>query len=181
MDQVDLARPLPGESSTGVQLARQGRQLNLNLEASTSILGSIVEVTRIMFASQLTIRRFVAGGIWLLLAAAGVYLYLFEPGRTGFFPICPFRALTGLDCPGCGTTRALHQLLHGNVVAAFELNPLTILLLPVLVCALVSFTRSAITGQPMPQLSIPPKYVWLSVVVVLGFWVFRNTAFYPFA
>ena len=174
------SRPRPGEPSTGVQLARQGRQLNLSLEASTSILGSIVEVTRVMFASQLTIRRFVAGGIWLLLAAAGVYLFLFEPGQTGFFPTCPFHTLTGFNCPGCGTTRALHQLLHGNVVAAFELNPLTILLLPVLAYALVSFTRSAITGRPMPEIYLPPKLIWLSVFIVFGFWVFRNTPLYPF-
>jgi hypothetical protein len=134
-----------------------------------------------MFVEGLVSRRLTAGAIWASLAAGGAYLYWFEPGKTGFFPSCPFRALTGFNCPGCGTTRALHQLLHGNLVAAFELNPLTILLLPVLAYALVLYTRSAITARPLPQLSIPPKYVWLSVVVVLGFWVFRNTAFYPFA
>ena len=134
-----------------------------------------------MFVESLVSRRLTAGAIWASLAAGDAYLYWFEPGKTGFFPSCPFRALTGFNCPGCGTTRALHQLLHGNVVAAFELNPLTILLLPVLAYALVSFTKSAITGRPMPDISIQPRYVWLSLIVVFGFWVFRNTPLYPFS
>ncbi len=133
-----------------------------------------------MFVEGLVSRRLTAAAIWALLAAGGAYLYWFEPGKTGIFPICPFRALTGLNCPGCGTTRALHQLLHGHVVAAFELNPLTILLLPVLAYALVSFTKSAITGRPMPDISIQPRYVWLSLIVMCGFWIFRNTPLYPF-
>ncbi len=139
------------------------------------------ELVCLMFVGGIVQRRLMAAAVWALLLIAAAYLFIFEPGRTGFFPVCPFRALTGLNCPGCGTARGLHQLLHGNVVAAFELNPLTILLLPVLGYILLSYTKSAITGRAMPAVSIPPKYVWLSVAVVLGFWVFRNTSFYPFA
>jgi hypothetical protein len=54
------------------------------------------------------------------------------------------------------------------------------LLLPVLVYGLVSFTRSAITGRAMPEVSLPPKLLWFSVFLVFGFWVFRNTPLYPF-
>ena len=133
-----------------------------------------------MFVDCVMTRRLTAAAIWGSLVVSGAYLYLFEPGKTGVFPVCPFRALTGLNCPGCGTARGLHQLLHGNVLAAFEFNPLMILLLPVLGYALFSFTKSAITGRAMSAVSIPPKYVWLSVVVVLGFWIFRNTPLYPF-
>src|SRR5687767_9946485 len=69
-------------------------------------------------------RRSTVIAIWSLLAAGAVYLFVFEPGRSGFFPICPFRFLTGFTCPGCGTTRALHQILHGHILTAFTLNPL---------------------------------------------------------
>ena len=133
-----------------------------------------------MFVDRVVTRRMTATALWVSLAGTSAYLYFFEPGKTGVFPVCPFRALTGLNCPGCGTTRGLHQLLHGNVIAAFEFNPLTMLLLPVAAYALVSYTRSSITARPLPQFHIPTKYVWLCVVVVLGFWVFRNTALYPF-
>jgi hypothetical protein len=133
-----------------------------------------------MLVEGLVGRRLTAAAIFASLAVGGAYLYWFEPGKTGLFPTCPFHTLTGFNCPGCGTTRALHQLLHGNVVTAFELNPLTILLLPVLAWALALFTRSAITGRAMPEVSLPPKLVWLSVFIVFGFWVFRNTPLYPF-
>lgn len=121
-----------------------------------------------------------AAALWVLLAGAAAYLFFFEPGRTGFFPLCPFRTLTGLTCPGCGTTRALHQLLHGHVLAAFELNPLLLLALPVLGILLILYTRCAIGGRPMPQIVLPRKYAWGLYALIFGFWILRNTAIYPF-
>ena len=134
-----------------------------------------------MLVEGLVSRRWTAAAIWASLAAGGAYLYWFEPGKTGFFPSCPFRALTGFNCPGCGTTRAVHQLLHGHVVAAFEINPLTILLLPVLAYALVSFTKSANTGRPVHHAIVWQVRRTASLIVVFGFWVFRNTPLYPFS
>ena len=125
-------------------------------------------------------RRLVAAALWGGLAGAAAYLFFFEPGRTGFFPVCPFRSLTGFACPGCGTARGLHQLLHGNVRAGFELNPLLVLVLPILGYFLFSYTASAIRGRAMPQVALPQKYVWAFSALVLGFWVLRNTAVYPF-
>jgi hypothetical protein len=133
-----------------------------------------------MFADGIVRQRVKAAALWGLLAGGAAYLFFFEPGRTGFFPLCPFRTLTGFRCPGCGTTRALHQLLHGNLLAAFELNPLLLLALPVVGILLILYTRSAITGRPMPQIVLPRKFAWALYVVVFGFWVFRNTAIYPF-
>lgn len=46
------------------------------------------------------------------------------------FP-CPFRALTGWECPFCGGTRLGAALLHGDVAAAFAYNPLVFLSLVV--------------------------------------------------
>jgi hypothetical protein len=125
-------------------------------------------------------QRKTAATLWALLTAGAAYLFFFEPGRTGFFPGCPFRAITGLTCPGCGTTRALHQLLHGNLLAALELNPLLILLLPVLGCILVYYTWCAIKGKPMAQLVLPRGYAWAFYALVVVFWILRNTAAYPF-
>jgi hypothetical protein len=53
-------------------------------------------------------------------------LFAFDPAVTAWFPSCPFFALTGWLCPFCGSLRALHALLHGNVQAAVQFNPLTI-------------------------------------------------------
>lgn len=118
--------------------------------------------------------------IWATLAVGAAYLYIFEPGKSGFFPGCPFRALTGFTCPGCGGTRGLHCLLHGDVVGAFEFNPLLIVSLPFLLYALVRYTVAALRGQPIKWNQLNAKYIWVLLAAILSFWVFRNTPFYPF-
>ena len=54
---------------------------------------------------------------------AMVLLFAFDPATTTFFPSCPFRLLTGWSCPGCGTLRAVHALLHGHFGVALHDNP----------------------------------------------------------
>src|SRR5258705_3896267 len=110
-----------------------------------------------MLVNGIVRQRWTAAALWTLVAGAAAYLFWFEPGRSGFFPSCPLRALTGFACPGCGTTRALHQLLHGNLLAAFELNPLPAVFLPLLAAMLIFYTRSAIKGTNMPQVVLPSK------------------------
>ena len=63
------------------------------------------------------------------LGAAGI-LFFFDPATTPAYPGCPLHALTGLDCPTCGGLRAAHLLLHGNLRAAFALNPFLFFALP---------------------------------------------------
>lgn len=118
--------------------------------------------------------------IWALLIAGSVYLYVFEPGKTGFFPVCLFRAFTGLNCPGCGSTRAMHQILHGHFVAAFMLNPLFLLALPFLLFALIRYSVIVMRGGiPRPN-AMPASVLYALFVIIVSFWIFRNTPFYPF-
>ena len=119
---------------------------------------------------------------WLAIAAAAVVLFFFDPAspQNQFFPKCPFRMITGLQCPGCGTTRACYQLIHLHPIAAFKLNPLMMMTLPFLIYGLLGFTKSAITGQPQRRVFIPSFYLWAWVVVMIAFWIFRNTPWYPF-
>ena len=118
--------------------------------------------------------------IWLLLLAGSVYLFLFEPGKTGIFPPCLFRALTGLTCPGCGSTRAMHQILHGHFVAAFTLNPLFLLAIPFLLYALFRYSAVVMRGEIPRRNTLRPSYIYALFVIVVSFWIFRNTPFYPF-
>lgn len=125
----------------------------------------------------------ITAGVWLGLMAVAGFLFFFNPASPGnqFFPKCPFRLLTGMQCPGCGSTRAFYQLLHLHPVAAFKLNPLMILTLPFIVYGFVGYTRSAITGQPQRRIYIPPFYLWAWLALLIFFWIFRNTPWYPFA
>lgn len=103
------------------------------------------------------------------LAAAGAFvLYRFDPTVVHFYPPCVFHALTGLQCPGCGTTRALHHLLHGDVGGAFRLNPMLFLVAPFAAASAISrrFVTSPITA-------------WTAAAVTIGWWIVRNLPFWP--
>lgn len=100
-------------------------------------------------------------------------LALVDPERPGRYPTCPFRWATGLDCPGCGSLRALHDLLHGGVLQAVDHNALLVLLLPVLVLGAVSWVR----GRPQPALFLGRRFGRLVLVTVLVWAVARNLPF----
>jgi O-antigen ligase len=72
------------------------------------------------------------------LCLAVFVLYFFPPAETRFYPRCIFHAVTGLECPGCGSLRAAHSVLHGDFAMAFRLNPLLFILLPLAGLAWVS-------------------------------------------
>jgi len=74
------------------------------------------------------------------LVAALVILFVFDPADGLFYPPCLFRTFLGFTCPGCGTLRAMHQLLHGHVGAAWRLNPGVTALTPALVVGLAMRT-----------------------------------------
>jgi hypothetical protein len=110
-----------------------------------------------------------------LVAVAAGLLRAFNPATTWFFPPCPFRALTGYLCPGCGTLRALHQLFNGHPVAAFRLNPLMVLLLPYVGYSVASSASETVFGRPLPHVFIRPVYIWMLLAMMILFWILRNT------
>ena len=112
-------------------------------------------------------------------AAAVAGLFFLDPARGGIFPPCPFRALTGYLCPGCGTLRALHQLMHAHFAAAYRLNPLSISTLPFVGYASARSLLEAVTGRPLPRAFIRPSVIWALLAVILAFWVLRNTPLFP--
>ena len=55
----------------------------------------------------------------------GVVLYLYRPESLQI-PRCPFLQLTGWQCPGCGSLRGIHALLHGDIGQVLQLNVMLI-------------------------------------------------------
>ncbi len=108
------------------------------------------------------------------LVIAGILL-LFDPfSATSVLPPCFFHALTHLYCPGCGTTRALHALLHGNLMLAMQMNPLAVValaLLPLILWNSPNPHRAWITR-------VSDARLWLPLIV--AFAVLRNLPWEPF-
>jgi len=138
-------------------------------------------VLDLFYIPQRQLRRaLLAGGTGTLAFILGA-LYRFDPATTHIFPLCPFRYFTGCYCPGCGSLRALHQLLHGNLAAALGYNPLMVLSLPFVIYWIASQARLLWSGQPLPSRFIPARWIWGLLTVVLSFWILRNLPQYPFA
>ena len=115
-----------------------------------------------------------------LLALSGlVVLFLFDPARHALYPTCVFKHMTGYDCPGCGGLRAVHQLLRGDVVRAFQLNAMVVLALPVLGLWAFQVWRRPTRQSPRPK---GRRLFWLAtlVLLVLLFGIARNLSFWPF-
>ncbi len=113
-------------------------------------------------------------GVGAAALAGAVTLFSVDPHEPGHYPVCPFLAVSGLYCPGCGSLRAMHDLLHGDLAGALARNPLAVLAVPYLVLALVTALLRA-WGRPAPSsTSLPPWAVWGVLGVVLSFAVLRN-------
>ena len=116
----------------------------------------------------------------IALGFAGVAaLYTFDPRNSGTYPICPFLGLTGFHCPGCGTLRALHQLLHGNIIAALGYNPLTVLSLPFIAYSFTDGAMRAFRIKNLRRVFIPHQYIWALFVGIVAFWLLRNVPIEP--
>jgi hypothetical protein len=116
-----------------------------------------------------------------IITIALVILYFYNPVSSKIYPPSPFRAITGLFCPGCGTLRGLHQLLHGHFLAALELNPLMVISLPFMVYAYLSYAKKVLTGRRLPSVYIKSKWIWLLLKAIVAYWILRNIPIAPFS
>ena len=116
-----------------------------------------------------------------VLSAAGVgaltvALHYRDPHVQGSWGLCPFHALTGLDCPGCGGLRAVHDLTNLDVASAASSNLLVVLMVPLTVALWLAWVRRA-WRQDSPLLaSVARPMLWgqVALVVMAAFTVARN-------
>lgn len=125
--------------------------------------------------------RWVLVSIMTLAAIAGLWvLARWNPADYSFFPRCAFYTVSGWHCPGCGTQRAIHQMLHGKFVDAFFLNPLATLVAPVLACCFMVTAVYRLRGKTGPCVYIRSRWIWLLAYSVIAFWLLRNLPLSPF-
>jgi Protein of unknown function (DUF2752) len=139
--------------------------------------------------TRFMIRMYERSPVWLAPAAvllcffgAASYVLISNPSDGGAFdsPTCIVKMTTGLDCPGCGGTRAFYYLLRGNLPEAVRHHAMAVFAAPFLVWLFAAWSIKTIWGKdiPIPQISSRTISVFLAAWGV--FMVVRNIPIAPF-
>ncbi len=105
-----------------------------------------------------------AGCIGAFLIVLGICAAcMVNPTNAAWFPKCLFKQLTGFDCPGCGTARAIHAAAHGDFSAAFHYNPILVVAIPFCVIILAK-----------PDWAKRRCVAWSAFIVSVGWMILRN-------
>lgn len=114
--------------------------------------------------------RVLGGFVVLLLVGrlAGPAVAGFLRSHNQILPPCLMHKMTGLHCPGCGSTRAVLALLEGDWVRAARNNILFACAFPFLAW----WAAMRLLGRPMrrPQ----PWFPIVLAVIVVAYWILRN-------
>jgi len=111
---------------------------------------------------------------FFILGAGIYYFYQHDPAQSEtVFILCVTKNISGIDCPGCGSQRAFHELLHGNFIKAAKLN-LTIYFFTPLLLFLFLKTVLKPFRIDLPDLLITTKRLMLILFFLLLFTVLRN-------
>ena len=121
--------------------------------------------------------------IGMVVALAGIggcaMVFFFNPTTHPFYPTCQFHRLTGLNCPGCGATRSLYALLHGNFSTALRDNALFIAALVLALLRGIWIAVGQWRHRPVAEL-MPKQWVWPMLTVAAVFTVLRNLPTFSF-
>lgn len=112
----------------------------------------------------------------LALVAIGVFFF-FDPLKYSFFPKCPFKVITGYNCPGCGFQRAIHALLHGNIIQAIRYNIFMVIAMPYILAVIAG--NYLFTGEKKAKILsvVEGKTLALTYVVLFFVWLFVRNYF----
>jgi hypothetical protein len=111
---------------------------------------------------------------FFILGGGIYYFYQNDPAQSEtVFILCVTKNISGIDCPGCGSQRAFHELLHGNFIKAAKLNLTIYFFTPLL---LFLFLKTALKPFriDLPDLLITTKRLMLILFFLLLFTVLRN-------
>lgn len=103
----------------------------------------------------------------------GYYFFLNPYEQEYFFISCPFYKITGYQCPGCGSQRAFHELLHFHFFEALKQNALFLVAIPYfLVVFYTSFNKEKY--QKLRQLLLGDKALLILLIFIILFGIIRN-------
>ncbi|MCC8070713.1 MAG: DUF2752 domain-containing protein [Bacteroidales bacterium] len=111
-------------------------------------------------------------GIAVLMVLVGAIYFTLSPS-SGLYPRCLFKAATGWDCPGCGSQRAIHALLHGDIAEAWRMNAFMVASLPLVVLLAIG----EIWRKRWPRFYgrvNSPTIIYSVAIAIVAWWIGRN-------
>lgn len=111
--------------------------------------------------------------ISIVIIIATVY-FLFDPSQVGFFPPCPLSFLH-VKCPGCGSQRALHSLLHLDIAKAFSFNPLLVISIPYILLGIYfEYLGGKVKFPEIRKKLFGKTAIIIAFVIIILYWIGRN-------
>jgi hypothetical protein len=112
-----------------------------------------------------------------LLFGVALLYWWYDPAASGRFPSCPFHHFTGLFCPGCGSQRALHSLLHGHILKAADYNLVLVLYLPLILIYYADQLFRFLMHRKLVNIGLVNNvaFIYLTLFLFIIFAVVRNT------
>ena len=108
----------------------------------------------------------------MLLGCGLIYAWICERFHVGI--ACPFRAVTGFQCPGCGVSRMCLCLLHLDFAGAWKANPVVLCFLPILLYFAVRLSVRYIKTGSTRLSKAENVIVYIMIAILLIFGVVRN-------
>ncbi len=130
--------------------------------------------------SSIKTEKILRTGLFVLLLGLAALFFVFNPAENGIYPRCMFHSLTGYYCPGCGSQRAVHHLLHLNLTGVAGNN---FLFIPAALLLIYHYIHPWIAlkfNRKLPNVFYYKKTPWIILFVIVLFWFLRNLPFYPF-
>ncbi len=100
----------------------------------------------------------------------------YNPEGNVYFPKCPFRAFTGLKCPGCGSQRSVHYLLNFDILNAINENVMVVLATPYIITGLVFDALKNPNERILKwrKILFGQKAIFIILAIIIVFWIYTN-------
>lgn len=126
-------------------------------------------------------KRILNIGLLVVLIGLAVLFFVLDPTKHNIFPRCLFNSITGYYCPGCGSQRAIHSLLHFDIAGVVSYN---FLFIPAFLLIIYHYLHPFLNrffGWKLPNIFYFKSTPWIIFGFVIAFWILRNLPIYPFS
>ena len=126
-------------------------------------------------------KRILNIGLLISIIGLAVLFYVLNPSEHQIFPRCLFNSITGYYCPGCGSQRAIHSLLHFDLAGVVSYN---FLFIPGFLLIFYHYSHPVLNrllNWKLPNIFYFKSTPWIIFGVIILFWILRNLPYYPFS